>query len=277
MLPQFIFIFGIFVSNTNGGTIESKESFGRLTNFTTEEDAIRAAGTFDNILDEDVQFSITRGWWRLAKDLILLSHRLDQDVSHAVRSGVSTIKRNCDELIRVLDKRHNEMPIVSPAFQWAQSSDSVFLNIMFGYRWSSPGALSVESENVTVTETLFHFSGVGTHSQITKKYLLDLTLYDEVSSNETEWSFGSVGKLMVTLKKAKKANWQRLTKSKTKIENMHVWWEMKEKYKSDLDELQRPGNNTNGTSVVETANTSHTLPVTPLNDSITQTAEKDEL
>jgi len=82
---------------------------------------------------------------------------------------------------------------------------------------------------------------------------------------------------MVTLKKAKKANWKRLTKSKTKIENMHVWWEMKEKYKSDLDELQRPGNNTNGTSVVEMANASHTVPVPPLNDSITQRAEKDEL
>eukprot|EP01067_Filipodium_phascolosomae_P006280 Filipodium_phascolosomae@DN4538_c0_g1_i1.p1 len=188
--------------------------------------------------DTDVETAIKKGWWLLAQKLILQAHadkRIDS-VIEVVRRTVAYVRKNSDELIRLLDKRHSELIIVSPAFQWAQSRGSLFLNIQFASRWNSPGALAVTEKNVTITDDEFYFSGIGEHSHTRKMYKLNFKLYSNVTVSESSYSFGSVGKLSVTLVKDKPRRWPRVTLATERISNMGVWWEMAEKYSQGLDD-----------------------------------------
>ncbi|OII75299.1 uncharacterized protein cubi_01820 [Cryptosporidium ubiquitum] len=187
-----------------------------------------------NIIADDLTTSISRGWWTLSKKLIIKTHEQGIDLSPVVRSAELSIRRELNELTRLLNKKHSEVATLSPAFQWAQSSDLVYLNIKFTYRWNAPGALKIDNEIVSIHDNVFFFSAMGSHSHEKKKYVLNLELFDEVDSDLSECSFGSVGKLSCTLfKKKSNAIWPRLLKDqKLKIPNMHIWWEMREKHEN---------------------------------------------
>lgn len=185
----------------------------------------------------DAEIAISRGWWDVSEKIIMLAHKQKQDIDGSVRAAVQKVKQRSDELLRLLNVDAHEMQVFSPAFQWAQSADSIFLNIKFAFRWSAPGALSVTDEVVRVENNTFYFSGIGEHSQVRKKYELNLPLFSEIIANATEWSFGSVGKLTVTMKKNAVSNWLRLTESTGRISNSGIWWDMQEKHKKSIDDL----------------------------------------
>eukprot|EP01070_Trichotokara_eunicae_P005114 Trichotokara_eunicae@DN4346_c0_g1_i1.p1 len=87
-----------------------------------------------------------------------------------------------------------------------------------------------------------------------KIYELDLELFGEIDPESAEWSFGSVGKLTFTAQKRWGGGWLRLTKSKEKIQNSHVWFDMndrlaasakkeREKKERELKELEQESMN----------------------------------
>ncbi|KAJ1604778.1 signal peptide-containing protein, partial [Cryptosporidium canis] len=191
----------------------------------TEGDAIQLFNNLQNriIIADDLSTSISRGWWELSRRLIIKTHEQDIDLSPVVRSAELSIRKELDELSRLLNKKHSEVATLSPAFQWAQSNDYVYLNIKFTYRWNAPGALKIENETVSIKNNLFFFSAMGSHSHAKKKYVLNLELFDNIDPELSEWSFGSVGKLSCTLVKKTPSIWPRLLKDqKLKIPNMHI-------------------------------------------------------
>ncbi|KAF8817951.1 CS domain-containing protein [Cardiosporidium cionae] len=228
------------------------------SNFISEKDVIffqSTIGANRPVEGMDLSVTISRAWWNASRYLILKSHEQGFDVSSTVRSTVGIIFSHGEELLRLLNKQHADVIVLSPAFQWAQSLDTIYLSIKFAYRWNSPGALSVEEEKVETFEKNFYFSGIGTHSGVKKKYELDLILFDSVipelhgmgeegivasvrtpiflvhicALQQTQWNFASVGKMYVELKKASPAIWERMTQEKKKIPNMLIWWDMQEK------------------------------------------------
>jgi len=225
----------------------------RLTAFDTQEKALQhLKGTTEqgrltqDLLERDLRFCVRNCWWDVCRYLISLSHSSSVedgntrlDAAGVVRQEVGRVRQAADSLIRILDRQHADIQRISCAFQWAQSPSQVFLSIKYSYKWNSPGALSLESEEVSISPRHFHFSGEGQQSHSHKRYFLDLDLYDTVSQQNSSWSFGSVGRLMVTLTKEKDAIWPRLTQSTDKIANMHVWWEMKERYESEVAEYEK--------------------------------------
>ena len=123
----------------------------------------------------DFSFLIKEKRWLSAAHILL--NRVQGsplDFSAAVRSAVSGVRKELDDLIRSLDKSYGEASQVSPAFQWAQNSSHLFLQIKFAQRWNAPGALEVENSSVVVSDCCFSFSGHGEHSMIRKEYKLFL-------------------------------------------------------------------------------------------------------
>ncbi|EEA04989.1 CS domain-containing protein [Cryptosporidium muris RN66] len=235
---SFIFIL-LFVTRVDiSNCIEPDSASSQYSTFSLEKEAIQHFLSVSDILvtKDDLQLSISRGWWDLAKQLVRRTHEQDIDLSSTVRASTLIIRKHLDELVRLLNKRHAEIALLSPAFQWAQSRDFIFLNIKFTYRWNAPGALKVENEVVSITNNTFYFSALGSHSQEMKRYELKLELFDEIDADKSEWTFGSVGKLTCTLaKKESNVKWPRLLKDQNeKIPNMHIWWEMKEKFEDDF-------------------------------------------
>jgi hypothetical protein len=202
-----------------------------------EEDAISLvkSASFDvkSVTEREVAGLIKRQWWEAAETLVLLSHEKNVDLSKHVREVVKQQRSKLDALVQKLDPRHATIQRISPAFQWAQNSSAVFLQIKYAARWNAPGALEADPLNVTFTDKHFFLDGMGAHSGVTKQYVLDLQLLDYIDTSRSSWATGSVGKLTVTLAKLYRGKvWPRLLLEKSKkISNMGVWSGMQEKQK----------------------------------------------
>ncbi|XP_026191601.1 uncharacterized protein LOC34621639 [Cyclospora cayetanensis] len=155
-------------------------------------------------LQRDVEFALHKGWWKLAQEIILESHAVGVDVGSSVRRVVMEIRNHLLEVERLLSKQHDAIAVMSPAFQWAESPLDIFLNIKFAYRWSSPGALSLEESSFSSDAQSFTFSGLAQHSGVKRQYRLELSLFKQIVPE-------------------------------AKIANMNVWLDMREKMQKDID------------------------------------------
>lgn len=177
-----------------------------------------------------------RRWLSAAHTLLSRAQKMQGvDFSAPVRSAVSSVRKELDDLIRSLDKNYGEASQVSPAFQWAQNSSHVFLQVKFAQRWNAPGALELQNSSVKVSDCCFSFKGFGEHSMIVKEYKLFLQFLDPVSEEGSSWHFAAAGRLSVTVKKVRARKWERLLRSEnTAPENMGIWRDMQDKWKAEL-------------------------------------------
>jgi hypothetical protein len=182
-----------------------------------------------------VEKVVLRQWWGLSRDIVAKSHTQQVDLSFSVRKAVRTLKDEADELLRTLNPKYGQAQQVSPAFQWAQNDTCVFFTVKWTVRWNAPGALEVTEPHVHMVGNTFNFTGLGKHSNNKYKYILALSLFDNIAPVASTWSTASVGKMSVTLKKKWPRKWPRLlANKKTKIGNMHVWMEMQDKLDSSF-------------------------------------------
>jgi len=214
-------------------------SAGVISSALSEDQARKELGSpFDltKIDKTDVESAIRRSWWDLAKEVIIAGHDQKADFSFTVRDTVRDIKKNADELVRTLDPNYAKPVQVSPAFQYAQNLTDFNILLKYTARWNAPGAIDVGDINVNFTKTGFSFTGLGTHSNRKYLYNLDLDLFDNIDPELSRWDAGSVGKLLITLRKRWPRKWPRLLKSKKqKISNMHVWMDRQEDFDSSFD------------------------------------------
>lgn len=143
-------------------------------------------------------------------------------------------KKTNKNLITTIENKAYQL--VSPAFQWAQSPNKVYLNIKFSHRLEAPGCNSIKDSIVNITETKVFFLGFCEKSSQNIKFLLDLDLFKKIVVNESSFSFGSVGKLNFELSKKRGDIWDLPVKGK-KPKNMHIWWEMKNKFAKEMDAI----------------------------------------
>eukprot|EP00930_Biecheleria_cincta_P016884 TRINITY_DN1358_c0_g1_i1.p1 TRINITY_DN1358_c0_g1~~TRINITY_DN1358_c0_g1_i1.p1 ORF type:complete len:114 (-),score=30.08 TRINITY_DN1358_c0_g1_i1:22-363(-) len=90
----------------------------------TDEAAAKVlAETVDlkTLASSDLTFLIKDKHWLSAAHALLSRAQKTQgvDFSAPVRSAVSQVRKELDDLIRALDKKYGEASQVSPAFQWA--------------------------------------------------------------------------------------------------------------------------------------------------------------
>jgi len=144
----------------------------------------------------------------------------------SVRTTATRIRDEATEVINLLRVGANkEETVVNCAFQWAQRPDFVYLNVKYSSRIDGPvTVLNVDNEVVTFTNESFSFEGIG--RQKPKKMQLKLSFHKEIDPSRSTWSFGSVGRLSITLAKVETQTWpQLLAKSAAKPKNMHAWYD----------------------------------------------------
>lgn len=129
------------------------------------------------------------------------------------------------------DKPERQPGGIAPAFEWAQSPEAVFLNIKFAHKLDTPATLGCEAESVEFNPRSFLFRADCSENK--KAFHLELSLLKDINVTESSWSMSSVGRAMVTLRKAENGTWTRLLASTKKPANMHVWWAMREKYEDE--------------------------------------------
>jgi hypothetical protein len=224
------------------GSLNVAAGSSAFSSISDEAAATKLAETIDlkTLSSADFNFLIKERRW-LSSTHVLLTRVQESplDFSASVRSAVTSVRKELDDLIRALDKKYDDTSLISPAFKWAQNSSHVFLQVKFARRWNAPGALEVHNSSTVVSDCCFSFKGFGEHSMIKKEYKLFLQFLDKVDEAGSTWHMAAAGRLTVTIKKARARKWERLLRSENVApENMGIWIDMQEKWKSELAGLE---------------------------------------
>ncbi|CAN0080294.1 unnamed protein product, partial [Ectocarpus sp. 4 AP-2014] len=179
--------------------------------------------------------AMQKSWWQCASAVANALAKYGSEVEDAFQMEQRTITKHLNEIKSALEKG-KPMQSISPAFEWAQSGDWVYINAKMSHKLDAPATLNVISEGVQMEERSLKFAAARDH----KRFSLDLSLHDAIDPEPSTISFGSVGRVTFTLKKAKGGvKWPKLLADRQKKPvNMHVWWTKQEEHSDELDDLE---------------------------------------
>lgn len=203
-------------------------------------DKVKAATTCER---SEVTSLMNLGWWSAARELILAGHaagdrELQQSFANEVRKEAGVLKQRADALLLSLSDPRAKVARISCAYQWAQNSSAIFLNVKFAHRWTSPGALEVREEQVNVSSCCLNFSAIGDHSQLKKAYGLDAEFLHDVDPKRYSYSKASAGRLYLEIAKKEPKRWKTLLKTKERPKNQAVWDSMDTKWASEIKDFE---------------------------------------
>ena len=231
---------------------EQEDCVDELDAVTSEIDS--EAGEGSTILIKHIGVAMRLGNWVCAKEIVQLGQKneiINADLKNIFELEQRSIVKEIAAL-RTAIESSLPMSVVAPAFQWAQTPKEILLNIKFSHKIDAPATLNVEVTNITTLASSFILHA----SDGRKNFKLNIELLREVIPEETRYDMGSVGRMTVTLTKAlQPKKWNRLTKSKEKKNHMHVWWEMAEKYKAEVDRLEDDDDDSESTKKKKTKGT----------------------
>jgi hypothetical protein len=73
-----------------------------------------------------------RGWWNCAE--ALASNTNAEDLHSVISLESRTITTRIGSLKTAVEAMRKPSQLITPAFQWAQSPDSIFLNVKFSHK-----------------------------------------------------------------------------------------------------------------------------------------------
>ena len=171
-------------------------------------------------------------------------------VSSAAPSSIAAIKTEYDMLQRKINAKLNDLKSVlesaapakhlTPAFEWCQSVDSIFLNVKFAHKLDAPATLNVEASKVAIEEKSLSLEA----SNGAKHFSLNIPFNQEIIPEESTYDYASVGRMTFTLKKKiSPSRWPKLVEKNFNVQQklgksvLHYWHALAEKYSKELDLL----------------------------------------
>ena len=93
--------------------------------------------------------AMTKGFWKCAKEIAAVATGAGIDVRGEFDMQSRTLQR---ELTGLKSAIESSLPMsnINPAFQWAQSTTDVFLNVKFAHKLDAPATLNVDVQNITL-------------------------------------------------------------------------------------------------------------------------------
>lgn len=119
----------------------------------SEDDCLAALSddTFDvsQLNGKLLGLAMTKSFWKCAKDIAATATSAGVDVRGEFDMQSRTLQRELTTLKTAIES-NLPMSHINPAFQWAQSTTDVFLNVKFAHKLDAPATLNVEVQNVTL-------------------------------------------------------------------------------------------------------------------------------
>ena len=129
---------------------------GVLTTFKSDEMCVDSAESVISVVgSDDVVDAMRLGWWSCAEKLAESAAASGgaPNLASVVALEARTITGKMSSLRSALESALPPSQIITPAFQWAQSPDSLFLNVKFSHKLDAPATLDVSVDSVEFTAT----------------------------------------------------------------------------------------------------------------------------
>ena len=158
------------------------------------------------------------------------------------RNAVDQVRNRQNDFLAKFEQIPKSIPVISPAFRWAQSLNTTLLEVKYSTRFDSPACLDIFDQEFRIENdghSLYH-SAMCRNDKKLLKYELKLDLFGKVLDQpESTLEESSVGRVFVNLSKAEQpARWKRLlSDNNTKPNNMNIWWDIYEKHQKDLEDF----------------------------------------
>jgi len=216
---------------------------GDPSSFASDEACVAGSAAAAAATGADVVAAMRSGYWGCAEALATAAAAsgtvLATDINNMVALESRAINMKISALRSSLESANPPSQIIHPAFLWAQSGDSIFLNVKFAHKIDAPATLDVNVDSVKLDNTSVSLRA----SKERKAFELDLSpLRHAIDPDESSWTLGSVGRAMFTLKKAaaKPKKWPGLLAKNAKkpAGQMGVWWDRQEEFTKELDKLE---------------------------------------
>lgn len=119
----------------------------------TEDDclALLSHEAFDpsQLNAKQLGLAMSKSLWKCAKEIASTAASAGVDVRSEFDMQSRTLQRELTALKTAIES-NLPMSNINPAFQWAQSTTDVFLNVKFAHKLDAPATLNVEVQNVTL-------------------------------------------------------------------------------------------------------------------------------
>ena len=139
------------------------------------------------------------------------------------------------QLIEKFEAVPKEIPVISPATQWAQSVKEVYLRVKFATRFDSPACLDISELEHELTEKQVRVSALCRNDKKLLRYRLELPLENAINVDHSTVEVESVGRLLIKLEKASEAYLAALWPADfQRPKNLGVGWEMQGRYDEEL-------------------------------------------
>jgi hypothetical protein len=146
MLLRFAFLLPLFAFGA------AADRF--ISAFKSDELCVEAAdGVGLVVAEDDVVGAMRLGWWACAEKLAesAAASGLSPDMASVVALEARAIAGKLSALRSALESALPPSNIITPAFQWAQSPDSLFLNVKFSHKLDAPATLGVSVDSLEFT------------------------------------------------------------------------------------------------------------------------------
>jgi len=202
---------------------------------TTEEECIRAVSISGALSARQHHFTeaMSRGWWQCAtifatstpqSDIPELLNVFNME-QRAITTKIGSLKSAIESL--------KPLPTITPALQWAQSTEHILLNVKFAHIISAPATLNVEAKNVSISER-----GIFLDATDGKKlFRLDLQFSRDIDKDASTYSMASVGRMTFNLKKKDAPSRWRIKGIVKGRGQISTWHDMQESHSKDLEKL----------------------------------------
>lgn len=192
----------------------------------------------DAVTGNEVVSAMRRGLWGCAADLGKFAASSGcPGLENKVTLESRTMTKKLSGLRSVLESARAPTQLIHPAFQWAQSGDSIFLNVKFAHKIDAPATLDVVIGNVALTNESLTLSA----TKDRKGFELALLFFGSIDPVRSSWTTASVGRVVFTLQKeGGKSAWSKLlAEGERKPQNMHLWWDKQEEFVDEVEDLEQ--------------------------------------
>ena len=153
---------------------------------------------------------------------------------------INSLQKKLEEIMNKYKFNENDYQIVSPAFQWAQSLSTIFIEVKFAHRHDSPGCIEINNLNIDINSNNIRLIAYCISTDIPIKFDLNLNCLFDFDKEKSSFSSGSVGSYQLNLKKKEVKYWERLLfDPKESFINMKIWYEMRNKYLEELKDYEK--------------------------------------